>query len=189
MLATILKSETAIEISIKIIDAFVAPRKYVSCNLIEQRYINNLVLGHEERLKLVEDTLSNFKEKNNHLFFDGQIYDAYSLMKDILNKAKNNIIIIDNYIDKNILDILTETNKKITIITNKYNNKDYDYYKKEYSNIELIINNLIHDRFIIIDKKILYHCGSSFKDLDNKCFAINKIEDNNIFNALLNRIV
>lgn len=74
--------------------------KYISTSLIEQKHINNLVLEHEERLKLVETTFSNFKEKNNHIFFEGQIYDAYSIMLDILNTSKYSIIIIDNYVDK-----------------------------------------------------------------------------------------
>ena len=103
MLATILKSKVATKVSINIMDAFVLMRKYISSSLIEQKYINNLVLEHEERLKLVENTFSNFKEKHNHLFFKGQIYDAYSLLLDIFAKSKNDIIIIDNYIDKNIL--------------------------------------------------------------------------------------
>lgn len=165
MLATILKSKVATKVSISIMDAFVLMRKYISSSLIEQKYINDLVLEHEERLKLVENTFSNFKEKNNHLFFQGQIYDAYSLLIDILNESKKEIIVIDNYIDKSLLDILSKTNKKITIITNKYSNQDYEKYKEQYKNVKLIINNKFHDRFIIIDKKILYHCGASFKDL------------------------
>ena len=109
-------------------------------------------------------------------------------MIDIFNSSKNDIIIIDNYIDKNILDILSKTNKHITLITNKYNNEDYNKYKEQYNNIELIINNKIHDRFIIIDKETLYHCGASFKDLGKKCFAITKIDDNNMLSTLLGNI-
>ena len=122
------------------------------------------------------------------MFFQGQIYDAYSLLLDIFDKAKNDIIIIDNYIDKNILDILSKTNKNVKIYTNKYNNQDYEKYKTQYSNVELIINNTFHDRFIIIDKKILYHSGASFKDLGKQCFEISKIEDNDILEQLLNKI-
>ncbi len=170
MLASVLKTSIASEVSIRIMRAFVTMKEYISNNLIEQKYINNLVLEHEERLKLVEDTFSNFKEKKNHLFFEGQIYDAYSLLIDILNQSNNEIIIIDNYIDKHILDILSKTEKSTIIITNKYNNHDYTRYKEQYNNVKLIINNNFHDRFIIIDKKILYHCGSSFKDLGKKCF-------------------
>ena len=189
MLATILKSKTAVETSIRIMDAFVLMKQYISNNLIEQRYINNLVLKDSKRIDLIESTLSKLKEKNHHLFFKGQIYDAHSLLLDIFNETKNEIIIIDNYIDKNILDIVSKTKKKVKIITNKYNNQDYQKYKTQYNNVELVINNTFHDRFIIIDKKILYHSGASFKDLGNKCFEISKIEDNDILNELLNKLL
>ena len=88
MLSGLLKSDIAVKVNIQIIDAFVKMRKYISSSLIEQKYINNLVLEHEERLKLIENTFSTFQEKNNHLFFKGQIYDAYSLLIDIFNKSK-----------------------------------------------------------------------------------------------------
>ena len=189
MLATILKSKVATEVSINIMDAFVLMRKYISSSILEQKYINNLVLEHEERLKLVEDTFSNFKGKNNHLFFQGQIYDAYSLLLDIIKISKKEIIIIDNYVDKNLLDILSKTKKEIRVITNKYNNQDYDKYKKQYNNIKLIINNNFHDRFIIIDKEILYHSGASFKDLGKKCFEISKIEEKEILLKLLQMLL
>jgi hypothetical protein len=188
MLSGILHSKVAVDTSIRIIDAFVSMRKYISSSLIEQRYINNLVLEHEERLKLVESTFSNFKEKNNHLFFEGQIYDAYSLLLNIFNKSKNEIIIVDNYIDRNILDILSKTKKEVKIVTNKYNNQDYEKYKMQYKNVEIIINNSFHDRFIIIDRKTLYHCGASFKDLGRKCFELSKIEEKEILEKLLKRL-
>ena len=188
MLSGLLKSDIAVEINIQIIDAFVKMRSYLSSSLIEQRYINNLVLEHEERLKLVDETLSKFKEKNNHLFFDGQIYDAYSLLIDIFDNAKDEITIIDNYIDKNLLDILSKTKMTIRIVTNKYNNHDYEKYKKQYNNVALIVNNTFHDRFIILDKKTVYHCGASFKDLGKKCFEISRIEDNDILEELLKKI-
>ena len=188
MLSSVLHTETAINTSIQIINAFIAMRKYISSSLCNQNHINNMVLDHEERLKIVESTFSKFQEKNNHIFFDGQIYDAYSIMIDIINTSKSEIIIIDNYVDKNILDILSKTNKNIILITNQYNNNDYNKYQKQYNNIKLVINNNIHDRFIIIDKKDLYHCGASFKDLGKKCFAITKIEDDEILKRLLNNI-
>ena len=188
MLSGILNSEIAITINIQIIEAFIIMRKYISSSLVDQKYINNLVLEHEEKLKFIENTLSNFNEKNNHLFFEGQIYDAYSLLLDIFNKAKGEIIVIDNYIDKSILDILSKTNRIIKIVTNKYNNQDYAKYKKQYDNVELIIDNSFHDRFIIVDRKTLYHCGASFKDLGNKCFEISKINDIDILNKILKKI-
>lgn len=188
MLSGLLKSNIAAKANVEIINAFVAMRKYISNSLLEQKYINNLVLKHDKRIELLESAMSNFKEKNNHIFFEGQIYDAYSLLIDIFSKSKKEIVIIDNYINKNILDILSKITKKIIIITNKYNNEDYNKYKSQYKNVKMIINNKFHDRFIIIDKKILYHCGASFKDLGNKCFAITKLDDAEYLNKLLKNI-
>ena len=188
MLSGPLKSDIAIEVNINIINAFVKMKKYISSSLIEQKYINNLVFEHEEKLRVIENALSDFKENNNHIFFEGQIYDAYSLLLDIFNKAKKEIIIIDNYIDKNILDILSKTKKNIIIITNKYNNDDYNKYKKQYKNVISNIDDSFHDRFIIIDRNLLYHSGASFKDLGKKCFEITKIIDPNILQNLIEKI-
>lgn len=118
------------------------------------------------------------KEKSNAIFFDGQIYDAYSLLLDILKSSKKEIIIIDNYADKELLDILKVINVNIIIYSANMNETLIKKYKSQYNNVELVFNNKFHDRFIIIDNKDIYHCGSSFKDLGKKCFAINKIESN-----------
>ena len=185
MLATILKSKVATQVSIRIMDAFVAMRKYISNDLMDY---SKMLINHENRISLIENTFDSFKDKNNHIFFEGQIYDAYSLMIKIFEKARSSIIIIDNYIDKNILDILSKTNKQVTLITNKYNNKDYDKYKKQYNNVTLVIDNSFHDRFIILDKKVLYHSGASFKDLGKNCFSITKIEDKGILHNLLDKL-
>ena len=104
---------------------------------------------------------------------------------EIFNKSKEEIIIIDNYADKELLDIVSKTNKKIIIISSNMDNNLIKKYQKQYDNLKVINNKTFHDRFIIIDKKILYHCGSSFKDLGKKCFSINLIEDTNILNNLL----
>ena len=185
MLATILKSKIATQVSIRIMDAFVAMRKYISSDLIEH---SKMLINHENRLNVLENTFDNFKDKNNHIFFEGQIYDAYSLMIKIFDKALSSIIIIDNYIDKNILDILSKTSRNVTLITNKYNNVDYEKYKEQYNNIAIVVNNSFHDRFIILDKKVLYHSGASFKDLGKKCFAITKIESKEILDSLLDKL-
>ena len=185
MLATILKSKVAIQVSIRIMDAFVTMRKYISSDLIEH---NKMLINHENRLTLLENTFDSFRDKNNHIFFEGQIYDAYSLMVKIFDKALSSIIIIDNYIDKNILDILSKTSRNVTLITNKYNNVDYEKYKEQYNNIAIVVNNSFHDRFIILDKKVLYHSGASFKDLGKKCFAITKIESKEILDSLLHKL-
>ena len=194
MIASVLKSNNAIVMSLKIVDKFIEMKKFISSNVIEQKNINNQVIRNTvsiikntEDIKLLQesfDKLSNNKEYDG-IFFSGQIYDSYSLLLDIFNTANNNITIIDNYIDKKLLDIFRHINKDILIITNKYNNEDYDKYKLQYNNIKLKINNNIHDRFIIIDNIKLYHIGASLKDLGKKCFGINKIENLEWLNNLL----
>ena len=159
-------------------NAFVTMRKYISNNLLEQRYINNMMFEHDERVSLLEDTFSKFDTFSNEIFFEGQIYDAYSLLLDIFNSSNKSIVIIDNYISK--------TNKKITIYTKNIDNNLINKYNSQYHNVNIKINNSFHDRFIIIDNKILYHCRASFKDLGKKCFAINKIDDKEILCSILN---
>ena len=188
MLATILKSKVATEVSIAIMDAFVTMRKYISSNLLEQKYVNNMVFEHDERIKLLEDTFFKFDTFSNEIFFEGQIYDSYSLLLDIFNSSNKSIVIIDNYISKSLLDVLSKTNKKITIYTKNIDNNLINKYNSQYHNVKVLINNSFHDRFIIIDNKILYHSGASFKDLGKKCFAINKINNIDMVNDLINKL-
>ena len=188
MLSGLLKSNIAVEANKKIVIAFVSMRKYFSNNPYEKRISNveTKLIEHDNKINLILDKID--KQINNNLFYEGQIYDAYSLMISIFDTSSTSIIIIDNYIDKTILNILSKTTKDIIIVTNKYNNDDYNKYKAQYKNVKLKINNSFHDRFIIIDEKTLYHCGASFKDLGKKCFAITKIEDNNYLIELLKKI-
>ena len=188
MLATILKTPVADIVSMKIIDAFVYMKRYLS---FENK--NSIILNHEERILKLEESFDKFneKEKINAIFYEGQIYDAYSLLIDIFKEANEEIIIIDNYADKSILDMITNLNVKVIIVTRKFNLlKDIDIkkYNRQYHNLKVIYNDKFHDRFVIIDKKLLYHSGASFKDLGNKCFAINKIEDNEYLKNILKKI-
>ena len=190
MLATILKGKLATSITIAIMDAFVAMKSIINTSLIEQKYINSLVLEHDNEIKLLQESFDklNIKENNNHIFYEGQIYDAYSLLIDILSKAKKEIIIIDNYAGKKLFDIIKNINVKVKIYTENIDNISKEKYEKQYNNIEIINTNIFHDRFIIIDNKLLYHSGASFKDLGKKCFAITKMEDDNILKELLNKL-
>ena len=188
MLATILKSQTATKVSIAIMDAFVLMRRYISTNLVEQKYINNQVLKNTEDIKILKETFDEFKPKINSLFYEGQIYDAYSLLLEILNKSKDSIIIIDNYAGKELLDILKNINKNIIIVSKNIDEITKNKYLKQYNNITFINNDTFHDRFIIIDKEILYTSGASFKDLGKKCFCISKIVDKEILNNILAKI-
>ena len=190
MLSTILKSKVATETSIRIMDAFVYMRKYISNNLIEQKYINKMVFDHDNEIKLLQESFSKLeeKEKINHIFYEGQIYDAYSLLMDILSKAKNEIIIIDNYAGKELLDIIKDISVDIKIVSSNIDSTLKKKYESQYSNVTFINNNTFHDRFIIIDRKELYNSGASFKDLGKKCFSINKIEDKEILSNIIKKI-
>ena len=171
MLSGLLKSDLAVKVNIKIIDAFVKMRTYISTDLYKN---GKVLMNHENRLLILEES---FKEKKNKIFFEGQIYDSYSLLIDILNKARKEIIIIDNYISKELLDVLCNINVNTIIYTKNIDNILLNKYNSQYNNINIKIDNRFHDRFIIIDNKELYHCGASIKDLGKKCFAINRVEN------------
>ncbi len=190
MLATILKSKVASEITIAIMDTFVEMKRYINTSLIEQKYFNELTIKNTEDIKLLQESFDklNTKENNNHIFYEGQIYDAYSLLVDILSKAKKEIIIIDNYAGKKLFDIIKNISVKVKIYTENIDNVSKEKYEKQYHNLEIINTFMFHDRFIIIDNKLLYHSGASFKDLGKKCFAITKMDDDNILQELLNKL-
>ncbi len=194
MLSGLLKNEIAVQVSINIMDAFVEMRKFLLSNgqvfdrlsnveykLLEQ---NKVLTEHEEKFEKVFDELQrNEKEEfKQKIFFDGQIYDAYSLIIDIIKRAKNKILIIDNYIDDSILEMLKKKNKNVEVIiltiqNNKLTKLDMKKFNKQYPTLKIAYTNKFHDRFVVIDNKELYHCGASLKDLGKKCFAISKIED------------
>ena len=188
MLSGLLKSDIAAKVNVAIIKAFVLMRKYIANNTLETRVSNieTKLIDYEHKFELIFDKMDN--EKPYHLFFNGAIYDAYSLLCDILSQAQESIAIIDNYLDKNILDVFASIQKDVLIVTKNINKKDLEMYEHQYQNVKIIKNDSFHDRFIIIDKNTLYHCGASFKDLGKKCFAITKMTDEEILSQLLVKI-
>lgn len=191
MLSSILRTEVAEEVSIAIMDAFVAMKKYISSSLLEQRYINNMVLEHEKEIKLLKNTFSSFQEKTNEIFFDGQVYDAYSKLVDIFKSAKNELIIIDGYADKITLDIIKSLEIDVVLITKENRGlKEIDIkkYKEQYTNLKLIYSNKFHDRYFILDKEIVYHSGTSVNYAGSKTFSLNKLEDEEIVNLLISKV-
>ena len=193
MLATVLRTPVAEEVSIRIMDAFVSMRKYISKNLVEHQNLYDLVLEDHHRINKLEDTFQKFEEKRkvHEIYFDGQIYDAYSKILDIFNGAKNELIIIDSYDDKKILDIVKDLNIKVVIITKKNNllkESMIEEYHKEYHNLIVKYNNTFHDRYFILDNEIVYHCGASINRIGYKTFSINLIDDESIRNLLLDKI-
>ena len=193
MLSSVLKTEVASETSVKIMRTFVMLKKYVSTNLMEQKNMNNMLVSHENRITLLESTFEEFKEKKkvNEIYFKGQIYDAYSKILDILKEGKNEVIIIDSFLDKTILDMIRNIDTKVILITSnksKLKEIDIDKYNMEYSNLEVRYDDSYHDRYIIIDKEKIYHLGASINHAGSKTFSINILEDEMVKKALLQSI-
>ena len=190
MLATILKSKVATEVSIAIMDTFVKMRHYINYNkdFLPHKFML-LEKKVDENTQRINELFDKFDPKvtvKDYIFFEGEFYDSYSLLLDILGSAYEEIIIIDNYAGKELLDILKKINKKIIIVSKNIDNTLKKKYESQYNNITFINNNTFHDRFIILDKNKLYSCGASFKDLGKKCFAINKFNDKEYIYTLLN---
>lgn len=191
MLSALLKSDIAVNVSIQIMKAFIEMRNFLFYNGQVFQEINTMkskLIEHDKKFDIVFDELQNKKQKefNEKIFFNGQIYDSYSLIIDIIKTAKNKILIIDNYIDESILKMLSKKNKNVeaVIITSEKSNLnklDINKFNKQYPILKIAKTNNFHDRFITIDNKELYHCGASLKDLGKKCFAINKMNDINFF--------
>ena len=190
MLSSLLKSDIAIETNKLVIKAFVTMRKYLKKINYDNRISNieTKIIEHDNKIDLILDKLST-KEENSHIFYEGQIYDAYSLLMNILGKAKKEIIIIDNYAGKELFDIIKDIKVNIKVYTENIDNIAKKKYEQQYSNLTIINTNIFHDRFILIDNKILYHSGASFKDLGKKCFCITKMEDKQIIKDLINRLM
>ena len=181
MLATILKSDVARKVSIRIMDTFVHMRHYIK---YAERVLPHKYLLLEEKVdehtKKIDELFDKFNPKviaNRSIFFRGDFYDAYSVLLEIFDLSKEEIIIIDNYVGKEVLDLLRKINKKIIVISSNIDETLKKKYLEQYSNVMFINNDSYHDRFIIIDRKKLFHCGASFKDLGKKCFGINEIEN------------
>lgn len=183
MLASVLHTEVAEEASIAIMRSFVKMRRYFVNNALN----NNVLINHEDRILKLETIFDKkYKlEEKNKIFFEGQIYDAYSLLVDILNSANKEIIIIDNFAGKELLDILKDFQIKITIVSKNISDTLKLKYESQYNNINFINNDSFHDRFVIIDRAKLYSCGASFKDLGKKCFAICENNSKEYLNELL----
>ena len=194
MLAGMLKSEIAVEISKKIINAFVVMRHFINDNKDIFRRLTTVeyeMIKCKDKIDELFDKLEPKKLESQKIFFDGEIYDSYSLIIDLIKKANTRIVIIDNYIDKSILDMLVykKENVSVEIITSSHylTKLDINKFNQQYTNLIIKYSNIFHDRFIIIDNT-LYHIGSSLKDLGKKCFAINKIEDREYLDKILSRI-
>ena len=192
MLATVIRTDVAATVSIDIMRAFVRMRNYIKYNdqLLPRKYLL-LEEKVDNNTKIIDELFDKFNPKvitKDSIFFKNDIYDAYSVLLEIFNLEKEEILIIDNYIGKSLLDELRNVDRKIIVISSNINDILREKYLMQYSNVSFINNNSYHDRFIIIDGKIVFHCGASFKDLGKKCFSIHEIENKQEINKIIENI-
>ena len=194
MLATVLKTENASKVSIKIMRTFVAMRHFINENKDIFKRLTTVeyeMLECKDKIDELFDKLEPKKLEKQKIFFNGEIYDSYSLIIDLIKEANERIIMIDNHIDKSVLDMLIykKENVSVELVTGSHylTKLDITKFNKQYPNSNIKYSNIFHDRFLIIDNT-LYHLGASLKDLGKKCFAINKIENIDSFNKILDVI-
>ena len=200
MLASVLHSEVAISVSISIMRAFVEMRHFTANNAFLFERISNVELKQleyqkktDKKLEQIFKYISDHEESNQKIFFDGQIYDAFSLLIGMIQKAEAEIILVDGYVDIGTLNILSKKkeNVAVTIYTlqrTKLSKADIDNFNAQYPKLDVKYTRVFHDRFLILDKTKAYHVGASLKDAGKKCFGINLIEDEGIVRDILQRL-
>ena len=193
MLSSVLRSETAVQVSIRIMDAFVAMRRFLQNNAqifvelgsIKQHLIES-DLHHKENDQKIErlfTLMDKYKiEDKQGIFFQGQIFDAYAKFESFIQQAKKEIILIDQYVDLSVLERLTKKCKgvNVSIYTKTHtplNAQDIQQFNAQYPTLSVHHTTKMHDRFLIIDRTTIYHIGASLKDLGKKCFAFEILED------------
>ena len=207
MLSAVLKSDIAVEVSLKIMDSFVEMRKFLISNqelfsrldkvelrqIDFEKKIDSKNADTDKKLEEVFDYIATTKEVKQKIFFNGQIYDAFSLMVEIVEKAEKELILIDNYVDVNTLNILSKKKDgvNVLIVTSGNGNltdKDVAKFNSQYPKLAVKISKDFHDRFFIIDRNEVYHIGASIKDAGKKSFGITKLEEQDLIDSLLGKV-
>ena len=200
MLATVLHTPVASKITIAILDAFLLMSKYITSSLLNQKYINDIALEshsmaleNKRNIKLLQSSITEIskRRKTNEIYFSGQIFDAYSKIKDIFSKAKKEIIIIDGYADITVLDMISSLKCDVILIVKsnaKLSMQDINKYNLQYNNLKVVFDNSYHDRYFILDRKKIYHCGASINHAGSRTFSINLLEDNMVVKAILDDV-
>ena len=200
MLASVLHSEVAVNVSIGIMRAFVEMRRFIANNALLFERISNVELKQleyqkqtDEKLEQIFEYISEHEEASQKVFFDGQIYDAFSLIVSLIQKAEKEITLIDGYVDVGTLNLLSKKNENVsvTIYTQKrtrLSKTDVENFNAQYPTLEVKYTKVFHDRFLILDRETGYHVGASLKDAGKKCFGINLIQDAGIIRDILQRL-
>lgn len=184
MLSAVLRSDVAVKMSIEIINAFVQMRRLVGQKTIQQLRISNIedkLVAHDHKFDRLFKALEQEELPTKGIFYDGQVFDAYTFIAKLIRKADKSLILIDNYIDDSVLTMFTKRKKGVNCICYTRNlskalKLDLQKHNEQYDPIELRILKKAHDRFLIIDEKELYHIGASLKDLGKRWFAFSKME-------------
>lgn len=196
MLSAVLKSDIAVEVSVKIMNSFVEMRRFLISNQELFSRLDRIEIKQLETDRKFEEVFNymaaNTEIKQN-IFYDGQIYDAFSFIVGLIQKAKKEIILIDNYVDINTLNILCKKNQgvDVVIVTAGKGNlsaKDITKFNAQYPKLSVKTTKDFHDRFLILDKTEVYHIGASIKDAGKKSFGITKIEDKDLIQSLINKV-
>lgn len=188
MLSAVLRSETAIQVSIRIINAFVEMRKFLVANAslferletVEKRQLS-FEIKTDENFEKVFKALESQEEPRQGIFYNGQVFDAYTFAADLVRSAKKSLVLIDNYIDDSVLTLFSKRKKGVkaklfTKTISKQLKLDLQKHNEQYPEIEVKTFAEAHDRFLILDESTVYHIGASLKDLGKKWFAFSKFE-------------
>ena len=200
MLSGVLRSDVAIQVSIRIMNTFVEMRRFIANNALLFEKVSDIELKQLEYQKSTDEKfdkvfkyIEDHAESEQKIFFDGQIYDAFSLITSIIQKAQKEIILIDSYVDIDTLNILAKKNagvdvKIYTYASAQLTNRDAANFNAQYPILTVKRTQVFHDRFIILDGKTAYHIGASIKDAGKKCFGISLINDSGLVAELLKRL-
>ena len=196
MLSAVLKSDIAVEVSVKIMNSFVEMRRFLLSNQELFSRLDRIEIKQLETDRKFEEVFNyiaaNTEVKQN-IFFNGQIYDAFSFIVGLIRKAKKKIILIDNYVDVNTLNILCKKSQGVDVVIvtagkGSLSTKDITKFNAQYPKLLLKTATDFHDRFLILDKTEVYHIGASIKDAGKKSFGITKIEDKDLIISLVNKV-
>ena len=199
-LSGVIKNDIAVQMSIKIVRTFISMRRFILENgetLLELAKLQNRQINFEiETNNRFDEVLKLIDKKDipkQTTFFDGQYYDAYEFISNLIRHAKLSIIIIDSYLDNRVLTFLKNKNKDVEVYLyksskTKLDEDEINIFESEYGKISISIVETIHDRFLIVDRNECYSLGTSLNHAGKRTFAINKITDPDIINALLNKI-
>ncbi len=200
MLSAVLRSDEAIQVSVNIMNAFVKMRRFLAENAMMFDKLNSLELKQLEyqkesnkKFEQIFAYISEHEEVGQKVFFEGQIYDAFSLLVSLVGKAEKSIVLIDNYVDVGTLNILAKKKDGVdatiyTVRRTRLVSKDIANFNSQYPTLTVNYTEVFHDRFLIIDEETAYHIGASVKDAGKKCFGISRIEDVRIISDILQRL-